>query len=483
MTFQARFQLFITLLLFAGIAILSFLLNFNGLYGQDAHEYLRQSRAVFEYWNSASVMPVTPGDVEFAIGYPAAGALLRFLFGDSILALQLVSWLSFAVSVWLLERILALLTHGSRADSRWSFVTLGLAMAPVFVRSGLTLMSDALGMAMVLAAFLFALRWMELRRGSDACWSAVFMALALSVRLGLAGMLIPLALLVAWYLVERRAWRWMVLALLAGIVVLLPQLFLETSVIVHPFQHSPIHWSPAHFFQRSFHFENGLSQYLLPNILYLAFPLMHPGFCLLLPGLLLLAKKTDLALSAKKVILICLAGYLLLLGGLPHQNLRFLLPAYALLLLLLFPAWDRMYCYGFYFFKRLTWSILGITFLLQILATGWMLYPTLSRNHLEQSVAHEIRASLPAGATVFGFDLDIAMKSYLPDIQFFNLWERRYIDFPAGSFVLFNEPALRPQWEGQNPMLNWDFLRDNYTLEPVKNLPDGWVLYQIGQRY
>ena len=480
MTSQAYLLRCLPLLLFTGLALFSFLAHFNGLYGQDGHEYLRQSKALFNYWNTGVLIPGTLGDAEFAKGYPLAGALLNFLLQDPILAMQMVSCLSFAVSAWLLERILAMLAHGSRADSRWMFVGLGLVLAPIFMRSGLTVMSDALGLALALAAFFFGLRWIENERRSDTVWAAFFIGCAVSVRVGLAGLMIPLALVIGWFLLERGKWRWMILAFLAGIVVLSPHFYLKADVLTQPFQHSMMqHWSVANFFQRSFQNENGLAQYLLPNGLYLAFPLVHPGFCLLLPGLLLLAKKTDVALPAKKAIIICLMAYLLLLGGLPHQNLRFLLPTYALLLLLLFPAWDRMYCYGFYFFKRLTWSILGGTFLLQLLAIGWILYPTISRNHLEQSVAQDIRASVSSGATVFGFDLDIAMHSYLPDVQFLNLWERRYENFPEGSYVLFNEPALRRQWDGQNPMLNWDSLQENYVLDTVKSLPEGWMLYLV----
>ena len=79
-----------------------------------------------------------------------AGALLRYLVSDPILALQVVSWLAFAAAAFLLERILGLLAHGSRADSRLTFVGIGFVMAPAFLRSGLTVMSDALGLALAL---------------------------------------------------------------------------------------------------------------------------------------------------------------------------------------------------------------------------------------------------------------------------------------------------------------------------------------------
>ncbi len=468
------------LLLFLGLLALAAHLEFNGLYGQDAHEYLRQSRAIFDWWTNGVPLPRTLGNREFSSGYPVAGALLRFVVGDPILALQVVSCLSFAASAYVFERILAMLAHGSRADSRLLFAVLGVTISPIFVRSGLVVMSDGLGLAFTLAAFFFGLRWVERQRGADTVWAALFVGLAVSVRIGLAGLLLPLSLIIGWYLFVRRKWAWALCAMLAGAAVLSPHFIGDSDVMSRPFQHSMFqHWSASNFFQRSFSNENGLSQYVFPNIFYLLYPLLHPYFCLTLPGLLLLAKRTDVILPAKKILLVCLGVYLLLLGGLPHQNLRFLLPVYALLLLLLFPAWDRLYAYGLYFFRKLTLSIIAITVLLQLFFCVRMLAPTLSRNHLEQTIAHEIAPLLPPRATVYGFDLDIALQSYLPDVQFENMWAQLYADFKTGSFVLFNEPALRKQWEGQNPILNWDFLQENYTLEVLKNLPEGWVLYEI----
>ena len=459
---------------------MSSLLHFNGLYGQDGHEYLRQSEAVFDQWTHGSIAQSSLSDQEFAKGYPWAGALLRLLLCDPIWSLQVVSWISYALAAWLLDRILTLLSHGSRSDSRWVFVGLGLVCAPVFFRSGLTVMSDALGVALVLAAVFFSLRWIENERASDTVWAAACMALAVGVRVGLAGLMIPLALATGWFLMERRQWLWMSAALLVGVLLSTPHFLIERSVIQQPFQHSMLqHWSLTNFFQRSFINENGHVQYWLPNALYLLYPLAHPGFCLILPGLFLLVKKTDIALPAKKTLLFCLAIYLFLLGGLPHQNLRFLLPAYALVLLLIFPAWDRMYCYGFYFFKRVTWAVLGVTFFLQLFCTARIMAPTIARNRLETAIAWKLRQVLPPDAILFGFDVDIALRSYLSGVRFLSLWERRYEDFPAGSYIIFNEPALSRQWEGQNPMLNWTYARTQYELKTISMLPEGWVLYQV----
>lgn len=300
------------------------------------------------------------------VGIGSLATLLHFSVGDALLALQLISWMSFALSAWLMLRILRLLSPGSRADSRLVFLGLGFVLAPVFLQTGMMPHREALGLSLSLAAFYYGLRLLEQQRGKDALGAAIFISLAVSVQISLIALLLPLALIIARFLMNRGKWRWLIGALLAGSACLLPLWWLNSGFFVLPFQGFSINWSPAHFFQNSFQLDNGQLQYLLPNILYLLFPLLHPGFFLLLPGLFLMAKKTDLLLSTKKALLICISAYLLLLGGLPLQSLPLLLPAYALLLLLVFPAWDRLYCYGFHFFERLTWWVLGLVLLVQL---------------------------------------------------------------------------------------------------------------------
>jgi len=467
-------------LYFLSLVLLCYLLNFNGLYGQDAHEYLRQSVAIFDRWRGQPIPAVGIGDTEFAGGFPLAAALLHSIIGDSVLALQMVSWLAAVFGLWTFERILALLAPGARAESRWAFAGSGLVFAPMFFRAGLTSMSDGLGLVFALATFFFGLRAFENSRIKDLIWAAVFGALALSTRYALAALLLPLAIALTYSLWTQKKWMALALAVAVSSLALLPHFWLKTGGAENPLAHSMLrHWSVGNFFQRTFNNENGLSHYPLPNFLFLCFPLAHPAFCLGLPGLFFLFKKTDLVLPAKKILLISIVTYLILLGGIPHQNLRHLLPAYVLLLLLLFPAWDRFYCYGFLFFRRLTtWLLVG-ALSLQILCCAKYLAPSLARNKLEATVAGQLKMVLPPNAIVYAFDLDVAMRRYLPEVQFRNLWERRYPDFPSGSFVLFNE-ALRSQWQGQNPILNWDFLETNYTLEQKATLPEGWNLWEIG---
>lgn len=480
MTTQALFPKFLPWLYGIILALLAYLLHFNGLYGQDAHEYLRLSQVFFDRLQGLPVPAPGIGDEEFAGGYPLAGALLRFCTGDAVLALQVLSILSAALGVWMFERILTLLSPGARMESRWVFVGLGLLVSPMFFRSGMMSMSDGMGLMLALSTFYFAFRAFENSGNTDAIWAAVFAALAISTRYALAVLLLPLGVALLYYWLDRKKWLPLLAATGAFALAFLPHIWLQSGIgVENLLDHSMLkHWSPAHFFQSSFQNANGLSQYTLPNVLFLLFPLAHPAFCVALPGLLFLSKKTDLVLPTKKILLACIIVYLLLLGGIPHQNLRHLLPAYALLLFLFFPAWDRLYCYGFLFFRRITLGVLGVALFLQILFCVQYLAPSLRRNQLEQAAAAQLKAVLPPNAIVYAFDLDMALHSYLPELQFRNLWEQRYANFPSGSYVLFNE-SLRTQWAGQNPVLNWDDLKSNYSLQWRADLPEGWILMEI----
>jgi hypothetical protein len=105
-----------------------------------------------------------------------------------------------------------------------------------------------------------------------------------------------------------------------------------------------------------------------PKWLYVLLPLFHPAFCLVLPVLLLVLKHTDWQLPFRRTLLVGLGLYLFYLGGLPVQSFQLLLPAYAILLLLLFQAWDRFQAYGEFFFPRLTYGIIAACILVQLTA-------------------------------------------------------------------------------------------------------------------
>jgi len=281
------------------------------------------------------------------------------------------------MAVLVFERLLLLLAPGSRSASRWIFTGLLLAIAPAFLRLAWSNTLEMAGLLLILTAMLFGLRGHERGRPADLLWTVFLAALALHVAQPLFVLLLPLLVSLFVQVWLREDWQRLVLGAALGIGSVYLLDYLQVGGWEGIGASSVGQWSVLNFGQTIFPNLNGTREHLLPNAVFVFFPLAHPLLCAMLPALFLLFMKTDLVLSSKKIVFGCILAYLLLLGGLPLQKIPMLLPAYALLLLLLFPAWDRFYCYGFLFFKRLTLGILLLTLLLQfffcvqVLAFGW----------------------------------------------------------------------------------------------------------------
>ena len=361
------------LLLFTGLLLLSYAFNLNGWWGTERLEYLRVSKSILDHWQGGESGVLVAG--EYNRIYAFLGATLQYFSVAPNVALQVISWLSYSVSGLLMERLLSMLAQGSRSESRLSFVILVWVLAPVVVGTGLSVGGAALEMVTILAAFFYGLRWVEQERASDTIWMVLFTTLSAMMRPALVGLVLPLVLVSGWGLVARRKWRWLVAAVLSE-AVLVTMVGCLHEQFMAPINASVLfqQWSPIHFFQRSFSTGNGVVGYLLPNVLFLFSLIIHPWYFLLLPGLLLLVKRTDFILPAKKTVLLCLSTYFMVLGGLPQQQVVALLPAYAMVLWLLFPAWDRLYCYGLYFVRKPTGLLLGFMLLMQLFFNIWVLF-------------------------------------------------------------------------------------------------------------
>jgi 4-amino-4-deoxy-L-arabinose transferase-like glycosyltransferase len=421
------------------------------------------------------------GDAEFASGYPFFGALFRFITGDAIRSLQALNWMAAGASLWAFDGVLRIVTPGALPRSRLLYGVL-LGLAPVFLRSGMVVMSDMPALCCALIAVWQGLQVLEGREARALWWFALAAGIAVLMRYACAPLLAPFGLILMYRLAVRQRWLPLMVLLIAALSVLMLHVWLKTGAPRSALNHDLFSdWSPLHWFSRQFENANGRSAYPLPNLLFLLYPLAYPGFCVLLPLFFLMSKRTDVLLPVQKIIAACLLFYLLFLGGLPHQNARHLLPAWVLLLVLLFPAWDRIISYGFYFLKlRHMHLILGTGVAIQVAFCAYFLQQPVARGHMEQRMAQGLSAALPApDAVVYAFDVDVALRSYLPTVQWKSLWAQRYGAFEPGSLWLFNEPLLRRQWEGYNPMLNWTDAQARYHLQPIQVLEQGWTIYRV----
>lgn len=282
-----------------------------------------------------------------------------------------ISLLSAVVVVWLFELNIRVLSPGAYAKSRWTYGVLLLALSSCFLWIGMTGSSGSAGLAFALAALFLGLRALEQERTFDAPGFAIFAATAVYLWIDLATLLVLPTLALLLELGRRRQWAWAASVVLLFSAVLGVLAYLDNwRLYLAPIW---LDWSVFNFFKSTFVRGGMVESNTLPNIVFLFSPLVHPGYCLTLPALFLLFKKTDVHLYSKRILALSLLVFLVYQGGLPTQNLVGLLPGYVILLLLLFPAWDRFFAYGMYFFPRLAYALIGLTLLCQILFLSFMI--------------------------------------------------------------------------------------------------------------
>lgn len=274
----------------------------------------------------------------------------------------------FAAALWLFyfHALLLLLSPGTHRSSRWLFVALLAAGAPVFLKMVFYHSVVLWSRAFVFASFYYGLTARERLRPAALLAFVVCTGLAVVVEPGSIVLLFPFSIGVVAALWQRRR---QVLAILTGVVLLslwgalaLPGLHGVSQTVWYDLFSWP--FLRISRFQYGFDVLNGWRAFL--------YPLLHPGFCMLLPGLLLLFKKTDLRLPSKQTLCVCGLCWCAFMAGCSDWNLADIWPAYAILLLLVFPAWDRFFAYGSYFFKNLTLFLLFLALLCQIAGVFWV---------------------------------------------------------------------------------------------------------------
>jgi hypothetical protein len=253
------------------------------------------------------------------------------------------------------ERLTGITAYGCRADSRRWFTGVFLALSPVLMTSGHESVERVSGVLFSLFALYAAVEWWE---GSSEKWILMLLlsgiyAIMNDVRL--AGLLLPVTVQL-FVKTASRGNSYRSFAVVGSLFLLV--------WVASVYQFQRMSWDVANL--------TGAGEVTgntgeVPGLLYIFYPLAHPWFCVLLPGLFLLYRKTDVVNPARRMLLAGAVCYLLLLGGLPGRELFALVPAYVILLIAVFPSWDRMYCYGLYFFRKTVWLTIGILILIQIM--------------------------------------------------------------------------------------------------------------------
>lgn len=440
--------------------------GYHGLLGADAHEYLRTARQ----WTHLAHGGPRPVMAEHAMGYPLLGALIGGPFHMEPAALRLLTGLSWVLLISSVRSILSL--HSTAATDAGPYALLAVGAAPFVMRYAHTVMSDVPAMAAVLASTAATLRWNARRRWRYIALAVLAAVLALCIRTACAPLLLVLAL--SWprgLPAGRRAWPWA----LAGIIALFGAIAIAAGTDL-PALGTPLQeWSVRHMPAREHRSDDGILRYALPNLLYVAGVIVHPG---LLPmGLLLLpfVRRSDIGLPAVRLSLAMLAAYLLLLAGLPFQNDRVLCAGQPFAAIALFPAWQR--ALGWLRARGVRRGVaIGVCASVQMLLFARAMAPFVRQAHVEHDVAMHVRDLRPG--MVYTHGMGGPLMEQVPGVPVQELWYGVLPRFAPGSLVVVQPASLQAQWSGLPPATNWSTALAQGARVLWRG-PDGWVVAQV----
>lgn len=441
--------------------------GFDGLYGQDAHEYLRYAVAV-KAWLVAGV---DPGFSRWPPGYPMAAALLSFFGPSVLLSTQLVSGIAWLLAFWVGAATLSRLHSSPRVTAYWALL---FCLSPFLLRVALSSMSDMAAIAWGCAFVNGSVSWLATRRPFQLGTAFLCLGLATATRFSAPIVLGPLAV---WLLLgalrrgDGRAFG----AALVGAAAPLGWAYRMSSVQSLALSNAE-EWDSHNLFARSFSTESGGDQtYLLPNLLASLTPLVDPGFCFLGIVLLVFVKAADFRAAPLLVLASSWVVFALFLSGLALQNDRHHLASFSLAMTLLFPAFDRFMSLAAH--RRTPWAATVTVVVVQCGLLALASRALLAGQRQELVIAQRLRAE--RAATLFSFGFTQALRNRGIPQNAVDLWDTKPTFARTGDLVLFAPERLSAQWRNQPLMDNFATLRPRLSAAPLQDFGSGWGLYRI----
>lgn len=442
--------------------------GYQGLNGQDAHDYLHLAET-WRAWAGGDERPVM---VEHPHGYPMLGALLGTLMG-TLLAMRIIPLLAWMGIVWLMHRVLRRTTKDERGLA--VYVLLGVSLAPFLLRQAMTVMSDVPALFLIVAAFASYIRWREAGGSRMLLWMSIALGACLTIRTAAAPVVITMVLLMVFDLMQRwagpRTTR--ILLVLFAIAVVITGWVLRSKAMLHD---GPLaEWSPLNWFRRELRSDDGVLSYTLPNLVYVATTVVHPGQFPL--GIILLPffRKTHLNDPLVRPATIILLAYLLFVAGLPFQNDRVLLVAQPFVVIAFHrafaEAWSWIQQRGL-FRQAFVIGIAGIEAALFVRA----MLPFIRQAEVEREVAATACGFGPA--RIYTHGMGAAFLTYCPGVPVTELWYSEIDHFDPGAFIVVRPDDLTRQWQGLPPATNWNALLGAGAF-PVLQRPDGWLIARL----
>lgn len=443
--------------------VLRFGFDFNGLYGQDAHEYLRHGRALRMYFDDG----ITPPVFHWPHMYSALGALCSYTGISVALCLQLISLFATLLSLFVAQKIFRLLYQSEGAI----FLLLGAATQVYFIRSGYFVMSDALCGLFIITCVYYALKVRQDRRFKDLFWVLIFAAAAALTRYGSVLILSVVVLYTIYWITSRWQWYVRILILVAAIGLGSVIMWSNNMALVKAMAVFS-EWNVQNLFTFT-RFSGGRSEtYTVPNVLYIFSNFAHIGYLSIGTYLLIWIRKWNWRLH---FLWVALFAYFLFLGGLSTQNQRFLVVSHLIVLIVLFPAFLALKSW---LQQRKLWVLFVIG---TLVFNGLFFYYSFSKlygiHRLEKEIVAQLQP-LEDDKIIYTFFLDNSFRTYALPNPTITMWKDS-LEIIPNNFVVFNPEKFESSWKGSPVMDNWKRMNEEFELEQIQRLPENWIVYRI----
>lgn len=491
--------------------------RFDGLYGQDAFEYFKYGR---ELWQTQGRVPL-PGRVYWPLGYPYLMALSFLVTGVRPLGGQLVSLLAGSAVVpltVLLARDLLVRSGLERAAALRAGRVAGVLalVCGQLVQSSLVVMSDAPGVFWATLSAWALVRAEGTRRPPWLVLAACALAVAVMTRWENGLLILPWSL---YWLFDLRGsfsrtghvpaqagkalssapqtMASVAIALAAAGLVLVPQAVQSIADPGSSVGHAWLQgWSLANALLRDFVNADGIFHYRWPVALAYAQPAFHPFFLFpiftpaLLIGLWILWRGATVwrRLVGAALLLIGwpLAQYTFL-AGIPYENARFGLAFFPPLAILVGLGADALWAaaprWG-----RAVLVLAGAIGLAGALWWGWRttLNSPIGLKQADLDTVAWVQSRVAADSRVLAFGLTATLEFYTPLTvrEFFNETPETLAALLADgrpTYLILNVDSVEAQWQGRAPQINLHWLRDKPGLEEIGQR-NGYTLYRVLQQ-
>jgi hypothetical protein len=442
-------------------------LSFDGLYGQDAYEYLRYTESLQNYFTTGK----NSGDYFWGVYYPLIGSFLAFILGNAAVALQLISLFSLLVSAIYISKIIEILYKEKPNDI---VVFLFFCLSPIVLIHSVLVMSDMLTCCFVVLSIFHFLSFLEVSKNKSFWFGVAFCMLAILTRYAAIVLLFPFSIIVLLKILKSKQFKLLFLTIPILFIIVIPHILVKSQNSLQFLSHSWLqNWNIINLFKSDFITLEGPRNNHFINLIYLIFQVVHPIFFSFLIFLLPSFLKKDFYKTNKyqNLILVSIVLFSLFMGGIPYQNKRYLLPSFILMLIFIYPQLNKI---SFLNNKKLLYSFVFLSQMSLILFFGKQFY---DRNVLEKQLVIEMEKH--QGKTLYVFDIDVAMQGRGLQFKYKNLFIDKYADFENESLVLINEKQLNQQWKGKNPLINWENIQKKCVLVKLKTHHKEWSLYEI----